>query len=164
MARIKTEVVPIDSLELDPENLRKHEGESIPVLKSSLERFGQMKNIVVHHNVIIDGNGLAIAASELGWKEIEIKRAPDEWTSEEARAYAILVNRSAELSEWDFLNLPIALESLVETGFKLTALGWDTKALEKVNQQSLGIEESLGKESKPIECPNCGHLFKLEKK
>lgn len=158
------EIVPLASLELDPENLRIHkDNESIPALKSSLELFGQMKNIVVHHNTVIAGNGLAQAALELGWNEIEIKRCPDEWTSEQAQAFAVADNRTAELSVWDFQNLPIVLEALLEDGFEFKDLGWDAEQLKDLNEKSLEIEESMGMESKPIQCPSCGELFKLGK-
>jgi DNA modification methylase len=113
------ETVAIDTLTPDPKNARLHE-RGVPELAESLTEFGQRKNLVVWHDVVISGNGLMLAAQSLGWSEIEIDRVPDEWTYEKAQAYAIIDNKTAELSTWD---LPV----LSEIRFELDAVGWDTE-------------------------------------
>ena len=112
------EVVAIASLTPDPKNARSHES-GVPELAASLMAFGQRKNLVVWHNVVISGNGLMLAAQSLGHETIEIDRVPDDWTYEKAQAYAIVDNKTAELSAWD---MPV----LDEIRFHLDANGWDT--------------------------------------
>ncbi len=126
------ELVAISSLTLDPKNARSHE-KGIPELAASLSAFGQQKNLVVWHDVVIAGNGLLQAALTLGWTQIEISRVPNEWTYEQAQAFALADNKTAELSEWD---LPV-LESI---RFDLDANGWD---LEQFGFEPLELPKTI---------------------
>lgn len=124
---MKVEKVDIDSIDLDTENARGHSQRNIDAIAGSLKRFGQRRPVVVWDGVVIAGNGTVQAARSLGWKHIEITRAPDDWTEHQARAYAIADNRTAELAEWDGATLLMTLESLPEdllldTGFTETDL------------------------------------------
>ena len=114
---MKIETVAISSLTPDPRNARLHE-QGVPELAASLETFGQRKNLVVWHDVVISGNGLMLAAQSLDWEEIAIDRVPDDWPYEKAQAYALADNKTAELSAWD----PIVLD---EIRFELDASGWE---------------------------------------
>lgn len=97
---MKYETVPIESLQLDPTNVRTHSDNNIAAIRTSYARFGQQKPIVVDADGIVrDGNGQLIAARELGWSKIEIVRTA--LKGNEATAYAIAANRTAELAEWD---------------------------------------------------------------
>lgn len=107
---------PIGSVKPDPRNARKHPKRSIDALCRALERFGQRKPIVVRDGVVIAGNGTLEAAARLDWREIacvEFKGSDDE-----ARAYAIADNRTAELSGWD-------KEILADSIGELIVGGWD---------------------------------------
>jgi hypothetical protein len=102
--------VPLAGLKLDPENARKHDDRSVEGIKSSLREFGQQKPIVVlNDGTIIAGNGTYRAAKALGWQRIAAVRFAD---LKKARAYALMDNRSAELSEWDNPVLAKQLEEL----------------------------------------------------
>ena len=97
---MKTETVAIDSISLDPANVRRHPDRNIQTIVASLKRFGQQKPIVVtKEGIVIAGNGTLQAARHLGWKQIEIVRTG--LTGSDATAYAIADNRTAELAEWD---------------------------------------------------------------
>lgn len=101
---MQIEVVPIDSVSLDPANVRKHGERNLETIKASLRRFGQQKPIVVDGDGIIRaGNGTWTAAKSLGWSDIRIVRTP--LKGAEAVAYAIADNRTAELAEWDVADL-----------------------------------------------------------
>jgi site-specific DNA-methyltransferase (adenine-specific) len=115
---MKLENVRLDSLTPDPKNARSHE-QGIPELVESLTAFGQQKNLVVWHDTVIAGNGLLEAARQLGWTKIAISRTPDEWSYEQAQAFALADNKTAELSEWD-------TSTLTEIRFDLDSKGWDT--------------------------------------
>ena len=55
---MKTELVKIETLVFDPANARKHGEKNLAAIKSSLQRFGQQKPIVVDANgVVRAGNG-----------------------------------------------------------------------------------------------------------
>jgi DNA modification methylase len=110
--------VAVDDLVPDPENARKHSARNLEAIAGSLRLFGQRRPLVVHGQVVIAGNGTLEAAKSLGWSHVAITRTPPDWTVEQARAYALADNRTAELAEWDD---EILAGQLVE----LDAVGWD---------------------------------------
>lgn len=131
-------IVQVDVLKvaLDPENARLHNRRNIDSIKASLLEFDQQKNIVVSKDgVVIAGNGTVIAAREL------YEEGREEWqyldanisklTGDEAKAYGLTDNRSAELAEWSFDQLSKSLLE-IKDDFDLPALGWldfETKPL-----------------------------------
>jgi len=127
---MKTERVPIDSVSLDPANVRRHGERNLATIKASLSRFGQQKPIVVDGDGIVRaGNGTWTAAKALGWKEITVVRTA--LKGAEATAYAIADNRTAELAEWDDDSLAQTLAALqIEDEALLEATGFDPKELE----------------------------------
>ncbi len=118
--RIVVEYVPIDSIEFDVKNARLHK-KGIKELEESLKEFGQRKPLVVWHGIAIAGNGLLEAAAGLNFTEIAIARTPDDWTEEKARAFALVDNRTAELSEW---NLAVVTDQLFNLPFDWDSLGF----------------------------------------
>jgi site-specific DNA-methyltransferase (adenine-specific) len=119
MENLRTETVKISALIPDPDNARTHDSNNIRAISGSLQRFGQRKPIVVSsQNVIVAGNGTVDAAKQLGWDEIVIVRTPKDWTHDQAKAYALADNRTAELAEWD---TKVLADQLIE----LDAVGWD---------------------------------------
>lgn len=114
-------LVDIGTLSNDANNARQHNARSITAVSSSLVRFGQRKPIVVRRGVVIAGNGTLQAAIKAEWTQIAVVSG-DDLTDEQAAAYAIADNRTAELSEWDFEALSTTLsalpaELLTEVGF-----------------------------------------------
>lgn len=92
---------PVDSLRLDERNARKHERRSIDAIKTSLATYGQQKPIVaLTSGVVIAGNGTLEAARELGWDRLAVVTFDTE-DAARARAFAIMDNRTADLSTWD---------------------------------------------------------------
>jgi hypothetical protein len=122
--------VPLAELVPSATNARSHGDRDIPVLMESLRRFGQRKPIVARQGSgeVIAGNGTLEAARRLGWTHVAV--AAFEGTDEEAQAYALVDNRSAELSEW---NLPVLAEQLraihARDGEMPGTLGWDAATL-----------------------------------
>ena len=63
---MKTERVPIDSVQFDPANVRRHGEKNLATIKASLARFGQQKPLVVDADgVVRAGNGTLVAAKAL---------------------------------------------------------------------------------------------------
>jgi ParB-like chromosome segregation protein Spo0J len=123
------EVVDIATLVSDPRNARKHDDRNLAAITASLQRFGQQKPIVVGEgNVVIAGNGQLAAALALGWATIAIVRT--DLLGEEATAYAIADNRTAELAMWDQAALDELLRELQEADASLVeAAGFDFSKL-----------------------------------
>jgi hypothetical protein len=116
--------IKIADLVLDPANARKHSKKNLAAIKGSLAKFGQQKPIVIDANqVVIAGNGTVLAATELGWTEIDAVQT--ELTGAEAIAFAITDNRTGELAEWDWEPLGAQLAGLLDESWDLGNLGWE---------------------------------------
>jgi DNA modification methylase len=123
---LTTEYVDVDSLTPDPKNARKHGQRNLDAIRASLERFGQRRPLVVTAaGVVIAGNGTLEAAKALGWTRIAVTRTPANWTDDEAKAYALVDNRTAELAEWDQGVLGAQLVALEAADWDMTALGFE---------------------------------------
>lgn len=122
---MKVETVKIDALTLDPENARKHSKKNLDAIAGSLHTFGQRRPLVVWDNIVIAGNGTLEAAKSLGWTSVEITRCPPDWTHEQARAYALADNRTAELAEWDSEILASQLVELDAVGYEISDYGFE---------------------------------------
>ena len=110
---LKIKTVGIDTLEYDPFNVREHDERNIEAIKASLARFGQQKPIVVKKDgTVIAGNGTLGAMRMLGFNEVVI--AETELDGEEAVAFAIADNRTAELASWNLEDLATRLKELAE--------------------------------------------------
>lgn len=112
MTALITESVKISTLKFDPDNARTHGPRNIAAIRSSLDRFGQRRPLVVFGDTVIAGNGTLQAAKELGWDEISITRVPEDWNKDQARAFALTDNRTSELAEWDSQQLLKALQAI----------------------------------------------------
>jgi hypothetical protein len=121
---MKIEMVDIGSLTPDPMNARDHT-KGIPELAASLREFGQQKNLVVWQDTVIAGNGLMLAAQSLGWTQIAVSRVPDEWTLQQARAYALTDNKTAELSTWDVPMVETLRMDIDAAGIDLEMFGFE---------------------------------------
>lgn len=133
---MEIEIVVLESLRLDPNNARKHDKRNLSAIQESLRRFGQRKPIVVtHDSVVIAGNGTLEAARSLGWTDISVTRAPQDWSTDQVKAYALADNRSAELAEWDESIMAEQLIELDEMGWDVQALGFDMPTLDDTEKE-----------------------------
>lgn len=139
---ISIKIVPIDSVEFDPFNVREHNERSVASIKASLQRFGQQKPIVVKKDgTVIAGNGTLGAMRLLGYKEVAI--AETDLEGEEAVAFAIADNQTSALSEWDFETLGEVLNQL--DGELLPSIGFEQHELDIFMQafQPIEIDDAL---------------------
>ncbi len=119
--------VPVNSLTPDPLNARKRDEKAMETLKASIKDRGFRSVIIVQRNakgqaIIRAGNGRHQACKELGITHIPA--LVFEEGDDEAVAFALADNRTAELAEWDLDNLKINLESLQSTDISLDMLGF----------------------------------------
>lgn len=169
------EIVEIrtDELRADPRNARLHSATNISAIRTSLERFGQQKPIVVDgEGVVVAGNGTLVAAIGLGWETIKAVRTA--LVGKEAMAFAIADNRTAELAEWDYDMLAKQLAEIADEDQALMAAsgfsdddyqqitGW----IESEESGQPGASE-IGRsdiESTLVhQCPKCGFRFGKDK-
>ena len=96
---MKIKQTEVSKLTEDSDNVRAHTERNIDAIKKSLQRFGQQKPIVVDTSGrVIAGNGTLRAAEELGWNKIDTVET--HLTDDDATAFAIADNRTAELAAW----------------------------------------------------------------
>jgi hypothetical protein len=128
--------VDIDSILLDPANVRKHDERNIDAIKASLARFGQQHPLIVDgDNIIRAGNGRYEAMKALGWRKVDIVRT--HLKGAEATAFAIADNRTAELATWDDAALMQQLKAIAAEDETLRdAAGYDAKELEALGAEA----------------------------
>lgn len=92
---------PVERLELDPRNARKHDEANLAAIAASLKRFGQRRPIVVNrvNGQIEAGNGTLLAARQLGWTHLAVVWVEDDPSSQ--TGFSLADNRTAELARWD---------------------------------------------------------------
>ena len=139
--QLKPLAVPIDSVKADPQNARLHNEANKKAIKKSIEGFLQRKPIVVNKNtgIIEAGNGLYQEMKDLGATEIAAVFVDDD--DNQAKAFAIMDNRSGELSEWDLPNLKDILQELDSGALDMDLTGFNEMAIEQLMTQVHSIDE-----------------------
>jgi ParB-like chromosome segregation protein Spo0J len=117
---------------------------------------------VVRRNGVIEaGNGLYRAAVALGWKEIAAVYVNDD--DDYAKGYALIDNKSADLSDFSLPTLRDVLGELDTGAFDLEATGFQRHEIEMLMTGIHQDDEGKGGNGKaPVTCPSCGHVFTPE--
>ncbi len=136
----KIEIVSIDKIKLNPTNTRQHTDLDIKNLIKSIQRFGFRNPIICNKDgIILCGNGRYEACKQMGITEIPVHYT--DMSEEDAKAFAIMDNRSAELSTWNLEYLIPQLDSL-----KLEEL-LDFTGFNEFDLKNLGKELNILKNS-----------------
>lgn len=106
MEKLQIVYLPPGDLKPYEKNARKHAPDDIEAIKKSIleDGFNDPIGIWGEKNVIVEGHGRQIAATELGLDEVPCIRL-DHLSDKQRREYMIRHNRTAELSAWDFATL-----------------------------------------------------------
>lgn len=134
----------VTSLYEDPKNARRHGQADLSVIAKSLDEHGQQKPIIATtEGKVIAGNGTLSAARDiLKWTHIAVVVYDNEDKAKQA-AFAIVDNRSAELSSWDFDELAKAIAAIPDN--IIPDLGFTDKELKAISGSS-ELPASLGGE------------------
>ena len=134
---LKIEYIPIDQLTPYENNTRKHKDYDVDQIAKSIEKFGFNDAIGIwsKNNIIVEGHGRVMAAKKLGMESVPCVRL-DHLSDEERREYAIMHNKSAELSVWDF-------EMLEKEFADLDMSDWDIDWGFKVEEDVEIIEDEI---------------------
>lgn len=165
--------LPIDQLQVNPDNPRVIKDFKYKQLVKSLKDFPEMaevREIVVNkEHVILGGNMRYRAMQEAGWKEVPVKVV--DWPPEKQKEFVIKDNLSggewdwnslaneweaAELKDWGLDTEPYSPDYEPELGIKAV-----TK--EQIEKRAKEMAEQMVKDRPDIEviCPECGHEFKV---
>lgn len=115
---LKIEYVDVARLKPYDKNTRKHEDYDVSQIAKSIEQYGFNDPIGIwgKDNIIVEGHGRLLAAKKLGMDKVPCIRL-DDLTDEQRREYAIMHNKTAELSMWDFDLLAAEIPELDFSGF-----------------------------------------------
>jgi len=106
-------VVPIGTIKPAKNNPRRIPARAVEMVAHSLRAFGWQQPIIVDRDgVIVAGHTRLQAAKTLGLKHVPVIAA--DLTPEEARAYRVADNRTADFTSWDFPELARELEAIGE--------------------------------------------------
>lgn len=112
-------LVPVESLIDHEKNARKGD---VLALVASLERFGQVRPILIDGDTIVAGHHLRKAAVEMGWTHIAV--IPHKFESDADRdAYLLADNQLAALGGYDQQAQMTFLDAMMEEG-NLGGTGW----------------------------------------
>ena len=135
-----------------PGNPRKTAAAIEPVA-NSLRQFGFRQPIVVDgDNVIVIGHVRHQAARFLGMKTVPVHVAAD-LTPEQARAYRLADNKTAEYAEWDTELLIAELAKLETDGIDMTWTGFGQKELDALMAIQLPDEMGADADGESIRIP-----------
>jgi len=125
---MKIDLWEIDRVKPYDKNPRRND-KAVEAVANSIREFGFRQPIVVDSaGVIVVGHTRYKAALKLGLKTVPVHVAAD-LSPQQARAYRLADNRTAETAEWDVDLLPIELGELRGGGVDLKLLGFTDKEL-----------------------------------
>lgn len=114
---LKIEYLPVDSLRPYEKNARKHGKKSVESIANSIEEFGFDDPVGIWgDNYIVEGHGRVQAAKKLGMEKVPCVRL-DHLTDEQRRAYGLVHNKTAEVSDWDYDLLDLEISDLDNFAF-----------------------------------------------
>ena len=84
-----------------------------------------------------------------------------EWTDEQAKAFAIMDNKSADLADWDLPNLSDLLRELQDAGADLADTGLNDAEINKLLDADIHPDSPEPGDDSPFEqcCPKCGYRW-----
>lgn len=104
--------VKISELKAPEKNVRNHSEKQIKEFVRSLEKFGQIRPVVIdENNIVYCGNGLVEAAKSLGWEKIEALRKVG-MTEADKKKMMIADNRIYTLGSDNYDNLNAIIEEI----------------------------------------------------
>lgn len=157
-------IVPIDSIQPMERNPRRGD---VDIIAASLDRFGQVKPVVISlDRRILAGNHTHAAAVRLGWTEIAAVTVNLKSTEPEAVALSVADNRTSDLSKWDNDQLLTLLTEINDADTALlAATGFTPDQLDNLTSSATRPPPETDIEPEPdntvsgITCPNCGYAL-----
>ena len=122
---MKTELVPIDQVQLSPDNPRVIKNDKFKKLVKSIEEFPEMlkvRPIVVDDDMVVLGGNMRLRAClEAGLKEVHILKA-SEFSDDQKKEFVIKDNSSFGEWDWETLANEWDVEKLDEWGLDLPSM------------------------------------------
>lgn len=143
------------------ENNPRNNDAAVPMVAESIKDFGFKIPIVIDSdNVIVAGHTRLKAAKMLKLDSVPCIVA-DDLTEEQAKAFRLVDNKTAELAEWNFEKLEIELDGLDDVfinDFDFGSFAFDDEP-ELYGDEEIDLNAQPEREE--IECPNCSFRFEI---
>lgn len=137
---MKLEKRKLAELSHPDKNARMHPDKQIVELKRSLEKYGQTRNLVIDENgVILAGNGLFIAMTEMGWTEA-LCLVKSGMTDNDKKKLMLSDNRIFDLGVND---MSVFDSIIAELGDDLDVPGYDDELLQTLIASSNDVDELM---------------------
>lgn len=140
---IENHLLEIDSLIPHKRNYRQHPDMQLSQLGASHERFGQFRSVVVVERAqgytIVAGHGIVEAMKRNGVQQVRADVLPASTSEEDVEAILIADNLLPQGASDDNAILAELLQSQVDSGYDLSALGSDEETLRQM-VEALGDE------------------------
>lgn len=121
-------VIRLDGFTAHRANYNRHPARQIDRLRSSLRKFGQVRNVVVWRNFFVAGHGVAEAAMAEGWETLRANVIDTDWPEARVVAFLAADNELARLSDPDQAALAAILDDANQFDPDLlTAIGYDER-------------------------------------
>lgn len=137
---MKTELVPINDVNLSPTNPRVIKNKKFLKLVKSIKEFPDMlkvRPIVVDNDMVVLGGNMRLrACMEAGLKKVHIIKASD-FTEEQKREFVIKDNSSFGEWDWDLLANEWEINDLSEWGLDIPASYFDEDVEPEFDMQQL---------------------------
>lgn len=150
-AGVKIKAVPVADLKEYGNNPRKNK-KAISAVAESIDTFGFKNPIIIDKDgVIIAGHTRKAAAQQLGLEVVPCIIA-DDLTPEQAAAFRLADNKTAELAEWDDDKLAEEIKALKDFAVDLSEFGFDLSEFEErqeVTEDDYEEEEEAAEEITP---------------
>lgn len=146
--------LPIDAFVEDADNARGHSDRNKQAIADSIAMFKQLKTIVyqwrdvdgARARVLPAGNGTLQACRDVGWKYLAACEFEDE-DVDQAKAFALADNRSAELAHWNVPVLANTLDHFQQIGVDVGKLGWTDVEVRPILEQGAAQKSDTEKGS-----------------
>ena len=159
MQKEMTVMVPINEVYPYERNPRKNE-DAVKYVKNSIEEFGFNQPIVVDDDyIIIAGHTRWLAAKELGMKEIPVLVA-SHLSKEQAIAYRLADNKTAEFAMWDEELLKQELEEIMNVN--MAAFGFeegDDVFADELEDNTYTMKTNIPQYEITGECPSLSDML-----
>lgn len=156
--RLRIEYLPISALAPYERNTRAHGKDDVDAIALSIKKYGMNDPVGIwsDRNIIVEGHGRVLACKKLGMKEVPVVHL-DHMTDEERREYAILHNKTAELSAWDWDALAMELSEVDLSEFDID---WNLPNLD-ISEDEEAYEDDFDGEPPEEAFSQLGDLFIL---
>ena len=149
---LQIEMIPIDRLNPNPKNARKHSPAQVRQIAESIRAFRFNVPLLVDDAMtVLAGHGRLLACKQLGYSELPVIRL-GHLSEAQAKAFAIAENRLVEAGAWDdaLLGEIFAELSALDLDFSLDVTGFSMGEIDLVIER-LGDDQADDADDAPVD-------------